>query len=184
MNPLLQQAGQASSQLYDSGLQQLIDSSLVWLEDMPMLAGQYSAQLAQGSSLVECAGLDDRDLETRYDAAYSLCEQGDFLLALPLALHCCSARADDPRHAFLAGSCLQRLGIFDYAAMMFRHALQINDAHMAAAYRLGECLLALGDRESATQLFQWAVELSRQDPDSRTLQDLALARLSRISLER
>ncbi len=181
MNPLLQQAGQASLHLYDSELQKLIESSLNWLEQMPALANRYCEQMSQGASLANCIGLEKSDLDARYSAAFSLCERDEFLLALPLALHCCSAHAGNAQYAFLAGSCLQRLGIHDYAAMMFRHSLQIDEGHMPAAYRLGECLLALGDREAATHLFKWAVELGRLDPAYRGLQDLALSRLARIS---
>ncbi len=180
MNPLLQEAGQASRQLYDPGVRELIETSLTWLEQMPTLAERHVASMANGIPLAACVGLDEADLSARHLAACALCEQDEFLLALPLALHCCSARADDANYAFLAGSCLQRLAITDYAAMMFRHTLQIDGFHMPAAYRLGECLLALGDREGAAHLLGWAVELGRQNPAQRELQSLALDRLSRL----
>ena len=180
MNPLLQEAGAASRQIYDAEVRELIESSLSWLERMPALASSHGRQLAAGSTLADCTGLAGPDLDQRYRAAFSLCEQGEFLLALPLALHCCSARADHPDDAFLAGSCLQRLGIIDYAAMLFRHVLQVDEFHMAAAYRLGECLLALGDREAAAHMFGWAVELGRQDAGKRELQAMAMSRLARL----
>ncbi len=178
MNPLLQQASLASRQLYDASTRELVDSSLVWLEQMPALAQAYGAQLAAGITLADCAGLAEPDLDQRYRVAFALCEQGEFLLALPLALHCHIARAHDADAAFLAGSCLQRLGIIDYATMLFRHVLQIDEHHMAAAYRLGECLLALGDRPAAAQLFNWAVELGRHDTGQRELQTMAMNRLA------
>lgn len=184
MNPLLQEAAQASRQLYDPDVRELIETSLAWLEQLPTLTEHHGAKMANGIPLATCVGLDDADLAARHRAAYALCEQGEFLLALPLALHCCSARADDPHAAFLAGSCLQRLAITDYAAMMFRQALHLNEHHMPAAYRLGECLLALGDREGATHLFGWAVEIGRQDPAQRELQSLALHRLARLDAAR
>lgn len=178
VNPLLQQAGVASRQLYDRQASELVDSSLAWLEHMPALAHSYGAQLATGITLADCAGLDEADLDERYRVAFALCERGDFLLALPLALHCHIARAHDADNAFLAASCLQRLGIIDYAAMLFRHVLQIDEHHMAAAYRLGECLLALGDRQGAAHLFGWAIELGRHDAGQRELQTMALNRLA------
>ena len=181
MNPLLQEAGAASRQLYDADVRELIESSLAWLERMPTLAERHGARMANGMPLAACIGLDEADLSSRHQAAYSLCEQGEFLLALPLALHCCSARADDAGYAFIAGSCLQRLAITDYAALMFRQVLNIDERHMPAAYRLGECLLALGDRDAAIHLFGWAVELGRQDPGLRELQSMAIARLGRLN---
>jgi len=180
MNPLLHEAGHASRHLYDPMARELIESSLAWLEQMPALAISHGQQLAAGIALADCTGQADSDLDDRYLAAYSLCEQGEFLLALPLVLHCCSARAGNADAAFLAGSCLQRLGIIDYAAMLFRHVLQIDEHHMAAAYRLGECLLFIGDREAAAHLFGWAVELGRQDNGQRELQALAISRLARL----
>jgi tetratricopeptide (TPR) repeat protein len=178
MNPLLQQAGQASRHLYDASTRELVDSSLAWLEQMPALAASHGDQLAAGITLADCTGLADDDLDLRYRVAFALCEQGEFLLAQPLALHCHSARAQHADDAFLAASCLQRLGIIDYATMLFRHVLQIDEYHMAAAYRLGECLLALGDREAAAHLFSWAVELGRHDASQRELQNLAMNRLA------
>ncbi len=180
MNPLLHEAGQASRHLYDPMTRELIETSLAWLEQMPTLASSHGRQLAAGITLAHCTGLVGSDLDERYLAAFSLCEQEEFLLALPLALHCCSARADHADSAFLAGSCLQRLGIIDYAAMLFRHVLQIDEYHMAAAYRLGECLLAIGDREAAVHMFGWAVELGRQDDGQRELQAMAMTRLARL----
>ncbi len=180
MNPLLHEAGHASRHLYDSMTRELIESSLGWLEQMPTLASSHGSQLAAGVTLADCTGLVGPDLDKRYLAAFALCEQGEFLLALPLALHCCSARADHADSAFLAGSCLQRLGIIDYAAMLFRHVLQIDEYHMAAAYRLCECLLSIGDREAAAHIFGWAVELGRQDEGQRELQALAMHRLARL----
>lgn len=182
MNPLLQEAGQASRHLYDPMTRELIESSLAWLEQMPILAGAHGAQLAAGITLADSAKIPSSNLDDRYLAAFSLCEQGEFLLALPLALHCCSARADHADDAFLAGSCLQRLGIIDYAAMLFRHVLQIDECHMPAAYRLGECLLSLGDRTAAAHMFGWAVELGRQDAGQRELQALAMSRLARLDI--
>lgn len=182
MNPLLQEAGHASRHLYDPMTRELIESSLAWLEQMPALASNHGSQLAAGITLAKCTGLVGSDLDDRYLAAYSLCEQGEFLLALPLALHCCSARADDEDSAFLAGSCLQRLGIIDYAAMLYRHVLQIDEYHMAAAYRLGECLLSIGDRQAAAHMFGWAVELGRQDEGQRELQAMAMTRLARLDI--
>ncbi len=182
MNPLLHEAGQASRHLYDPMTRELIESSLAWLEQMPTLATTHGAQLAAGITLADSAKIPPSNLEDRYVVAFSLCEQGEFLLALPLALHCCSARADYADDAFLAGSCLQRLGIIDYAAMLFRHVLQIDECHMPAAYRLGECLLTIGDREAAAHMFGWAVELGRQDAGQRELQALAMSRLARLDI--
>jgi TolA-binding protein len=58
--------------------------------------------------------------------------------------------------------------------------LQLNETHIAAAYRLGECLLELGDKEDAAHLFEWTLTLSRGNFEHRQFQDWAMQRLASI----
>jgi TolA-binding protein len=59
--------------------------------------------------------------------------------------------------------------------------LQLDETHIAAAYRLGECLLELGDKQDAAHLFEWTLTLSRGNFEHRQFQDWAMQRLARIN---
>jgi predicted Zn-dependent protease len=112
-------------------------------------------------------------LEDVYSTACRLCDAGNFRFAAPLALHLVTYQPTDPRFSFLAGTCLQRLGIYSNAAQMFCFTLVNCGEDAATVYRLGECLLALGDKESAGKALEIAFDLSRNSYDAGELQSLS-----------
>ena len=81
----------------------------------------------------------------------------------------------------MAGSCLQRLGHVENAALMYALALDVDPEHVAAAYRLGECLITLGKPEEAATLLNKVIELSYGYFDKRTLMDLAQKKLDDLT---
>lgn len=180
MNTLLTDAAALAIHHVDVEVQDLISFSLQALEQLPTHLEHYRAALADGQTLGECLQIDQRLLARCRELGQSLCEEGEFLLALPLAMYCASFASDDPEHSFLAGACLQRLGQPASAAHFYRVALQLDEADAASAYRLGECLEAIGHQDDASHLYQWAIELARGDFALRTLQTMAVDRLARL----
>lgn len=184
MNYLLTDAAAAALRHVDTEVRDMIALALHALERLPGYLEAYRAALAEDRTLAECLQIDPGLPERCRQLAQRLCEQGEFLLALPLAMYCASFVSDDPEHSFLAGACLQRLGQPASAAHFYRVALQLDESDAASAYRFGECLEALGQREDACHLYQWAIELSRGNFALRTLQDMASSRLAQLDAAR
>ncbi len=182
MNPLLADAAIAANHCPDTGVRELISSALRALEQLPQHLETWQAALAQDRTLADCLMIKAEHLAQSKLLACTLCDRGDFLLALPLAVYCASFAHDDPDHSFLAGACLQRLGQPAAAAHFYRIALQLNEADAASAYRLGECLEATGNRDAARHLYQWTVELARGNFSLRRLQDMAGKRLEALRI--
>ena len=182
MNPLLTEAATAAMHCADDEIQRMVASSIEALKQARQHIETWKAELAQGRSLAACLMLDPSHLARCHQLARSLCDRGDFLLALPLAMFCACYESDKPDHSFLTGACLQRLGQPAAAAQFYRTALQLNEADAASAYRLGECLEATGQCEDAGHLYQWTVDLARGNFALRRLQDMASERLARLQL--
>jgi tetratricopeptide (TPR) repeat protein len=116
-----------------------------------------------------------------YKLARALCDAGDFESALLIALHLVANHGRDARHAFLAGSCLQRIGIHAEAGNMFTLALTLDDGDAASMYRLGECLGAQGRTGDAIRAFRATVDMAREKARHRPLQELAMTRLEALN---
>jgi tetratricopeptide (TPR) repeat protein len=147
------------------------------LQNIQQTLEQCREQLEQGHTLGELRGITDEGYAALYKIAYDLCDQGDFHHALPVALQLTLHKPTDSRYPFMAGSCLQRLGHVENAALMYALALDVDPEHVAAAYRLGECLITLGKPEEAATLLNKVIELSYGYFDKRTLMDLAQKKL-------
>jgi predicted Zn-dependent protease len=119
-------------------------------------------------------------LEAVYDTACRLCDQGNFRFAAALALHLVSYQPTDPRFSFVAGTCMQRLGVHVNAAQFFCHALMTGGDDAATFYRLAECLIALGDKANAEKALDAAIDLSRNIEYASTLQAMAQDLLENI----
>lgn len=184
MNSLLTDAANSARHHIDAEVRDMIALALQSLEQLPAYLEKYRAALAEDQTLGECLQIDLALLSRCRQLAQGLCERGEFLLALPLAMYCASFASDDPDHSFLAGACLQRLGQPASAAHFYRVALQLDEADAAAAYRLGECLETVGQREDAYHLYQWTIELARGNFALRKLQDMASNRLARLQTVR
>jgi tetratricopeptide (TPR) repeat protein len=109
-------------------------------------------------------------LEAVYATACKLCDEENFQFAAALALHLFTYKPSEPRFGFLAGTCMQRLGLNASAVKFFCFALVSGGDHPAALFRLGECLLSLGDRENAERAFDAALDVSRGDEDAQEIQ--------------
>lgn len=109
-----------------------------------------------------------------------MCDQGDFHHALPVALQLTLHNPTDSRYPFVTGSCLQRLGHIEPAALMYALAVDVNPGHAAASYRLAECLLAIGKPDEATPFLNKTIDLCYGDFDKRKLLDMAKEQLDRI----
>lgn len=184
MNLLLTDAAATSLHHPDTDIRDMIALALQALEQLPAHLEKYRAKLAEDQTLGECLQIDPALIARCRLLAQSLCERGEFLLALPLAMYCASFASDDPEHSFLAGACLQRLGQPAQAVHFYRVALQLDEADAASAYRLGECLEAVGQREDASHLYQWTIELARGNFALRTLQNMASKRLQKLEAGR
>ncbi len=150
------------------------------LEQVRQQIETRQAALAKNQTLAGCLQIAPEQIAQSRQLAGDLCDLGNFLLALPLAMYCACYASDHAEHSFLAGACLQRLGQPASAAHFYRVALQLDEADAASAYRLGECLEAVGQPEEASHLYRWTIELARGDFALRTLQDMASSRISRL----
>lgn len=109
-------------------------------------------------------------LESVYRTACRLCDDGSFRFAAALALHLATYKPGEPRYAFLAGTCMQRMDMPSSAARFFCFALINGGDHPATLFRLGECLLALGDNLNADRAFDAALDVSRAIEGAEELQ--------------
>ena len=113
------------------------------------------------------------DRETLNALAERMCDDGDFASALPIALH---LTADSPRrsdYAFMAASCLQRLGRHEPALALFTASALSQEDNPAAWLRMGECLKALGKPDEAIDALERSVELARKDARHAPVQEAA-----------
>lgn len=113
----------------------------------------------------------EAQLEAVYATAETLCNEGNFQFAAGLALHLFTYKPGEPRFGFMAGTCMQRLGLHANAAKFFCHALVSGGDHPGALFRLGECLLALGDSVNAERAFDAALDVARGETFAPELQD-------------
>jgi tetratricopeptide (TPR) repeat protein len=180
MNPLLSDAAIAAAHHPDPHIRDTIALAIQALEAVPQHLLAWQAELAHEQTLADCLHIAPGQMANYRQLASHLCDNGEFLLALPLAMVCAAYVSDDPEHSFLAGACLQRLGDPASASHFYRVALQLNTADAASAYRLAECLESIGQSEAAAHLYQWTIELGRGNFALRTLQDMAGRRLARL----
>lgn len=147
------------------------------LEQLPIVLEQFDQSMQAGATLGELRGITKVEFDALYKVTCKLCNDGDFEHALPVSLQLMLHDPVDDRYAFQAGSCLQRLGEFNYAAILFARTLDLKPDEAAAAYRLAECLLAIEKPVEAKALFDMAITLSRGKFHCRQLQELAEARI-------
>ena len=180
MTPLFTDAKYAVERLPDPQIHDLAQQAVSQLKKLPDYLSEFKSQIEQNQTLADCLAISTTELENAYEQSWALFRQREFLSAFPLALYCSTFQSTEPRYAFLAASCLQRLQRPEEASKFYKTVLQLDESHIAAAYRLGECLLDLGDKEAASQLFEWTLTLSRGNFEHRQFQDWAMQRLARI----
>lgn len=115
-----------------------------------------------------------------------LCDEQAFGQALAPAMVLARQHPDNAEFAFLAATCLQRMGQPKAALMMFAMAgLHGGEAYAApVAFRSGECLAAMGNTAGAAKVFDAAIEAARQDPGLAALQQLAQEKAESLRADR
>ena len=164
----------------DPDVADIIQQLAASLENLPQTLEQCREQLEQGYTLGQLRGISDGEYEALYKIARDLCDKGDFHHALPIALQLTLHHPIDSRFPFIAGSCLQRLGHAEPAALMYAMALDVNPEHAAAAYRLGECLIDAGKPIEAIPFLNQAIDLCYGKFDMLSLMDMAKAKLDTL----
>jgi tetratricopeptide (TPR) repeat protein len=130
---------------------------------------------AKGNMDLAAPGPMPHDTSQLHDVALRLCEEGEFQQALAPAMVLALWHPESARFAFIAGTCLQRIGQPAAALAMFgRSGLASAEKFAAvASFRAGECLAAMGRTPEAIHAFEAAMEASRQNASLAELQDLA-----------
>jgi hypothetical protein len=95
MNSLLTNAAALAIHHVDIEVRDLIPFTLQALEQLPTYLENYRAALAEGQTLGECLQIDQNLLARCRQLCQSLCENGEFLMALPLAMYCASFASCD-----------------------------------------------------------------------------------------
>lgn len=162
----------------DSDIAAIVDQLTNSLEQLPEVLKQFDEAMQGGITLGELRGITQTEFNALYHVASKLCDEGAFQHALPVSLQLMLHDPNDSRYAFQAGTCLQRLGEYKYAAILFARTLDLIPDEAAAAYRLAECLLAIDKSIEAKALFEMVIELSRGKFHCRELYDLAVARVA------
>ena len=165
----------------DPEIAALVEQLNANLESLPEILEQFSESLQQGPTLGELRGITSEEYADLYRIACNLCDEGQFNHALPIALHLMLHDPADSRYVFQAASCLQRLGEYDCAAILFARTIYLKPDEAAAAYRAGECLLGIKKPTEAKALFEIAIELSRGKFHCRQLQEFAEAKIKLLN---
>jgi tetratricopeptide (TPR) repeat protein len=181
MHPLLINALRSHGHHPDPEIQQLLDAARQTLEEAPASAERFAAELMAGKTLAQCLGIDEQTLENGYQGACKLVDQAMFQEALILAGFVMAVGPKNAKVAFKLASCMQHLQDHASAAEYYKLALQVDNHHIGAAYRLGECLQQLGNNEEANHLFEWTIELARGNFAYQKIQDAAESRLRQCS---
>ncbi|CAN5465918.1 hypothetical protein BH11PSE7_BH11PSE7_38450 [soil metagenome] len=122
------------------------------------------------------------DAEKAYEIAQSLCDEGNFLQAAPLAMSLAINSPFDPRFYFATGRAFQRLGVFNVAATFYEQSMRDGESALPT-YRLAECMAGMCRGPEAVALFDKAFALGRSDAQYSALQDNALNAIERIRIQ-
>lgn len=182
MHPLLIHALRSHGLHADPDLQGLLDAARKTLEDAPASVERFAAEIGAGKTLAQCLGITGQTLEDSYQGACKLVDQARFLEGLVLAGFVMAVGPENARVAFKLASCMQHLQDHASAADYYTLALQLDNHHIGAAYRLGECRQRLGKKEEAHQLFAWTMELARGNFGYRKIQEATESRLRKQPL--
>jgi tetratricopeptide (TPR) repeat protein len=182
MHPLLINALRSPCHHADQHIQHLLDEARKILEEAPASAERFAAELIAGKTLADCLSIENQTLEDSYQGACKLVDQAMFQEALILAGFVMAVGPKNAKVAFKLASCMQHLHDHASAADYYKLALQIDNHHIGAAYRLGECLQRLGNDEEANHLFEWTIELARGNFAYRKIQEAAESRLRKQPL--
>ena len=165
----------------DPDIDALIQRLKTQLKDFAGRIEELRPALEAGKPLRELHAVPDDDSTSLFTLAARLCDEGEFQHALPIAMHLSAYHGSDPRHSFVAATCLQRLGLHEDALEMYQLCMAAAGAPQAGAmYRAGECLLAMGEEEHAMQAFEEAFDLGRAGSEYADIQDMASQRIEQL----
>lgn len=182
MHPLLSKALHSRCHHPEIDIQRLLDVAQKIIEEAPASAERFAAELIAGKTLADCLCIEIQTLEDSYRCASKLVDQKMFEEALILASFVLAVGPRNAKAAFKVASCMHHLGDPASASEYYKLALQIDQRHLGAAYRLGECLQLLGREDEAMHLFAWTIELARGNFSHRKIQEAAESRLRRRPL--
>ena len=182
MHPLLSNALRLHCHHPDPDIQRFLEDARKILDEAPLSVERFASEIVEGKTLAQCLGIEIQTLESSYRCACKLVDQKMFQEALILASFVLVAGPKNAKVTFKLASCMQHLGDVASATDYYKLALQIDQHHIGAAYRLGECLQILGDDEEAHHLFEWTIELARGNFAYRSIQEAAESRLRRAPL--
>ena len=137
--------------------------------------------LEAGTPLRDLHAVPEEDPGSLYALGARLCDEGEFRHALPIAMHLAAYHGNDPRHAFMLGACLQRLGVHEEALATYLLCMMAAGGPQAGPmYRAGECLMVMGENEHAMHAFEEAFDLGRASADYAGIQDMASERIEKL----
>ena len=161
----------------DSDIAAIVEQLTHSLEKIPVVLEEFNQSMQEAATLGQLRGINQAEFNALYNIACKLCNDGDFEHALPISLQLMLHDPADSRYAFQTGSCLQRLGEFKSAAILFARTLDLVPDDAAAAFRLAECLLVIEFLVEAKFMFERSIELARGKFHCQELQELAEARI-------
>jgi tetratricopeptide (TPR) repeat protein len=162
----------------DLAVEALIENAFSQLNAYGADAGATPDASAKPAS----AGQQAAEAEKVYEVAQTLCDEGNFLQAAPLAMSLAINSPFDPRFYFATGRAFQRLGVFNVAATFYEQSMR-DGASALPTYRLAECMAGMCRAREAIALFDKAFDLGRHDAQYRALQDNALNAIERIRIQ-
>lgn len=118
---------------------------------------------ASNDTLAYRLKLKPETLQAQFDAVCALCKKGDFKRAHDAAMDLFLVQPTDWRYSYLVGTCRQRMGKPDAAAVYFAISFEVGGTPMAI-FRLGECMKACGYSDEAIHAFDKAAALAQADP--------------------
>jgi len=154
----------------DSLLQELLKNLDPLPDDLPAIQSTRE----KGLTLTDLCSVPPQEQEAFFEIACQLCDADYFQHAAVIALQLVVHQPNDCRFAFLAGSCMQRLGFFHTGGRFYQQTFSLRKVPVAM-YRLGECLAALGEKEEALKAFNTTFDMCRGREELRHLQDRAAA---------
>jgi len=127
MNSLLADAAMAANHCPDSGIRERVRFAIQALEHLPRHIDTWQASLARNRTLADCLKIEPDHLTQSKLHACTLCDRGDFLLALPLA----QLNEADAASAYRLGECLEATGLRDDARHLYQWAVDLARGNFA-----------------------------------------------------
>lgn len=128
----------------------------------------------------ELLGLTTADARALRQQVCALLDREEFTQAVPLAVRLLTLFPDQARHGVLAGTALQRSGLYREAVIAYSAAVALQETPLSL-YRLGECFHAMGKSGAARDCFQRSLVVCSTDPLHDTVRGLAVDALNALT---